>query len=66
MTAKHVIEQGPRFRHERGTPDKLACINSLTLARWEMLQCVLEARRLNLRTANRRWRRRNGMTLHGA
>jgi len=66
MTAKNVLEHGPCVRREHGAVEKIVYVNAETLRRFDELRWTLEARRLNLRTANRRWRRRNGRSLRGA
>lgn len=66
MTAKAIVERGPAFRKEHGGPEKRSVLNAMTLERYELLEAVLEARRINLRTANRRWRRRNGRGFQNA
>lgn len=63
MTAKQVLEQGFRTRKETGDAAKIAFFEQESVKRFLRLTWVLEARKLNLRTANRRWRRRNGKSL---
>lgn len=60
MTAKEVMDRGLMFRKERGPMAKLDFQRAETARRFLLLPWVLEARRLNMRCAHRRWCRRNG------
>jgi hypothetical protein len=64
MTAKQVLERGFSTRREHGSPSKLAWINQESARRFTDLRWSLEARRLNIRTAHRKWCRRNGKPFH--
>ncbi len=61
MTAKAVIEGGIRYRHGSTAQQDRDTERRFALLRW-----TLEARRLNLRTANRKYRRRNGLSFANA
>ena len=64
MEARKVLQQGFRTRHETGDAAKIQWMAAESCRRFLQLTWVLEARKLNLVTANRRWRRRNGKPLH--
>lgn len=66
MTIRDVINHGFNARHERGEVAKLAWLNQESARRFMDLQWVLEARRMDLRTAHRRWLRRNGLSTRRA
>lgn len=66
MTIKSVLTQGFHTRHEHGDPAKLNYLAMQSARRFMDLEWVLEARRLNLRTAHRRWCRRNGLRFNGS
>lgn len=61
MTIKSVIERGFTTRRERGDSAKLAYLTKCSARRFMDLPWVMEARRLNLRAAHRRFLRRNGL-----
>ena len=65
MGITQVIASGFHTRHERGNTAKLEWFNRDSARRFLELQWVIEARRLNLRTAHRRWLRRNGYSFNG-
>lgn len=65
MTIGQVMSHGFCERHEHGSTARLEYVNRESARRFMDLQWVLEARRLNLRTAHRRWLRRNGFNFHG-
>lgn len=66
MTMKEATA-APTFRHEHGVDAKRYWQDAQTLVRWEIFRMwATEARRLDLRAANRRFRVHNGMTLRGA
>jgi hypothetical protein len=63
----HAVCSTPTFRAERGDEAKRTYLATRTLERWKAMRMWAgEARRLNLRAANRRYRRRNGLSLLGA
>ena len=66
MTVRSVLMNGVRLRHEHGGAVKLEMLARLSQARFDLLVWTLEARRLNLRTANRRMRRRSGLSFENA
>lgn len=66
MTMKQIMAQGPTYRNERGGAARTAFNEQQTFARFSQLAWAMEARRLNLRAANRRWRRKAGLSLRGA
>ena len=60
MTVKGIYEKGFRVRHEKGSEAKRVYLETTSLRRFKELQWMLEARRMGLRTAHRRWLRRHG------
>lgn len=64
MTARAVLMLGFHERKERGSSSKLEYLRRRSLERFMLLPWVLEARRLNLRTAHRRYCRRAGLRFH--
>lgn len=74
MTIRQVLDNGVRFRKERpsagvfacGYDAKLAHLNRRSLERYELLEAVMTARRIDLRAANRRYRVHVGLHLKGA
>lgn len=65
MSITEVIERGFCTRRETGDSAKLSWLSQESARRFLDLQWVREARRLNIRTAHRRWLRRNGYNFHG-
>ena len=69
MTAKQVIEQGWRAPHVTKTEATVGEVRWRLVRskeRFDLLGWTLEARRLNLRAADRRFRVRRGLPLTGA
>lgn len=66
MTIRQVLDNGVRFRKEVGDDVKVSYLRRRSLERFELLEAVMVARRLNLRTANRRYRVHVGLDLRGA
>lgn len=60
MTIQRIQEHGLQFRNESGDPAKIVWQHEESRRRFLTLPWVLEARRMNLRAAHRRWLRRNG------
>lgn len=65
MTIRQVMDGGFHTRHETGSAAKVAWLNQESARRFMDLRWVMEARRIDLRTAHRRWLRRNGYKLYG-
>jgi hypothetical protein len=67
MTTRDVLKQGPVYsRAMAHVPTaKQQAWQADTERRFRELAWAFEARRLNLRTANRRYARRNGLPLKG-
>jgi len=65
MSINEVIGRGFSTRRESGDSAKIAWLNQDSARRFMDLQWVKEARRLNMRTAHRRWLRRNGYSFNG-
>ena len=63
MTIPAILERGFQTRHEHGNELKLAYQRLESARRFMLLPWVMEARRIDLRTAHRRWLRRNGRQL---
>ena len=66
MTIRQVINHGFNERHERGDAAKLSYLNMDSARRFMELEWVLEARRIALRSAHRRWLRRTGRSFKAA
>lgn len=60
MTAATLRLQGPTLRRGARNAAQAAFFTSSTFDRWTLMGWALTARRLNLRTAHRRWLRRGG------
>lgn len=60
MTVAQIQARGVQLRNERGDLAKELAHDASSCRRFIQLTWLLEARRMNLRTANRRWQRRNG------
>lgn len=63
MTSIAVLAQGMQVRKVRGPAAKVAWSLQHTSERWSLLQWALVARRMQLRTINRKWRRVRGLSL---
>lgn len=66
MTAIEVLQRGFTTRREHGSTVKRAWLDQESARRFTDLKWTVEARRLNLRTAHRKWCRRNGKPFHSA
>lgn len=66
MTIKQVMAHGFSERRERGDAAKREYLRQDSVRRFMDLAWVLEARRIALRTAHRRWQRRCGYAFHRA
>lgn len=63
MTYHEVEEHGFTLRSERGDPAKCRHLGLESERRFRELKWMFVARGMNLRTAHRRWKRRNGLPL---
>ena len=69
MTAKQVMEQGWRAPHVGKTEATVGEVRwrlTWSKERFDLIGWALEARRLNLKTADRRYRVRRGLPLTGS
>jgi hypothetical protein len=60
MTVSEIMARGFTTRRERGEIVKLAWLNQESARRFVDLSWMLEARRVSLRSAHRRWLRKHG------
>lgn len=66
MTIPQIRAHGFCTRREVGDSAKLNFLNTASARRFMELAWVLEARRLNMRRAHRKWLRRNGKSFANA
>jgi len=63
MTSIALLARGMQARKVKGSPARMAWSMQHTSTRWSLLQWSLVARRMQLRTINRKWRRVRGLSL---